>query len=511
MKKKESVLALLSGICLVLVFPLPSLEFLAWFCLLPLLAAMQNSTPGNGFKLGWLAGSVYHCGLIYWVTVSMSLYGGLPGYVSMVLMVLFAVFLGLFIALPVYCSCRTAQKSGVDPLVTLPFFWTATEHLKSWLLTGFPWELLGYSQYRTLPVIQFADITGVYGISFLIVLVNCTVMAVLGRLMRKRRFPLLQTASTVALLAAVLIYGFNRLDRFEKPEGPVLKLTIVQPNIPQDLKWDPSFLAPTMEIFTRLTRAATPQQPDLIVWPESATPFFFEMEESFRQTVAALVGETGTPLLLGSPSYSVQQGVAHYYNSAYLISPENEILGKYDKLHLVPYGEYVPLQQFFPYINKMVAGIGDFRPGDRVKTLALPDCPFGTVICYEIIFPNLVRRFAAQGARFLVNITNDAWFGPTSAPYQHLSMAVLRAVENRRYIARSANTGISACIAPTGVITAQTKLFTQTTLPAMIYCYDLKTVYTRYGDVFAWICYAASLVFLFCARTRKNRSRMPES
>jgi apolipoprotein N-acyltransferase len=201
----------------------------------------------------------------------------------------------------------------------------------------------------------------------------------------------------------------------------------------------------------------------------------------------------------------VREGRLYNYNSAFLLSPSQKVAGKYDKIHLVPYGEYIPLKRFFPFINKMVAGIGDFSSGDSISLLGLPEASFGVLICYEIIFPDLTRRFVKQGAQFLVNITNDAWFGKTSAPHQHLSMAVVRAIENRRYIARAANTGISAFIDPTGEIKSATGLFTESFLTGTIGIMDMKTFYTTYGDVFALISSLLSLFMLSYALLRKWR------
>jgi apolipoprotein N-acyltransferase len=386
--------------------------------------------------------------------------------------------------------------------MALPVFWTAAEHVRSWVLTGFPWELLGYSQYRCLPVIQIADVTGVYGISFLVVTVNCAVWALLRGIRRPRRMPRAGLLATAALVALTLGYGHTRLRTLDLDAGAPLTIAMIQPAIPQQLKWDPAYLEQTLAIFRTLTLAAADLQADMVLWPESATPFFFASEEPYRRCVEDIVRATGTHLVLGSPALVQRPDETRYYNSAYLIAPDNRILARYDKLHLVPFGEYVPLGRLLPFAGALVAGVGDFSPGSRVMQLPLPACPLAPLICYEIIFPDLVRRFVKQGARAIVNITNDAWFGRTGAPYQHLSMAAVRAVENRRYIARCANTGISACIAPSGEILSQTKLFTQTVLPAMMHCRTDLTLYTRYGDIFAYLCYALSLALLLAAHRR---------
>jgi len=507
MKKIDALLAAISGLLLAVIFPRLNLWLIAWVSLVPLLAAADGKAGAAGFKLGWISGAIFHVGLVYWVTVSMTTYGKLPQAVSIPILLAFAAFLGLFTGLPLWAACSVQQRRGWGFSLTLPFLWVAVEHLKSWFLTGFPWDLLGYSQYRILPLVQIADITGVYGISFLIVSVNCALYAVMRRLTGKGRMPWAEISFSCLLFAAVWGYGEKRLRDLEAaPAGDVLQVAIVQPNISQDVKWDPAYLEQTLEKFARLTRQAWQGRPALVVWPESATPFFFQSEQAYRTRVADILREPGGAyLLLGSPSWKESSGGRlSYHNSAFLIGPGAEMAGRYDKQHLVPYGEYVPFARFFPFIQKMVEGIGDFSPGEPGSLIRLPNCPFGVPICYEIIFPDLVRRFSAAGAKFLVNITNDAWFGQTSAPYQLLAIAALRAVESRRYVARCANTGVSAIIEPTGAIRRETGLFAEAVLSAPVYCRDEITFYARGGDVFSWCCWAFSLVLLIAARRRKT-------
>jgi len=509
MKRTDALFAALAGVLLVLIFPRLNLWLLAWVSLVPLLAAADGKNCAAGFKLGWVAGTVFHAGLVYWVTVSMTLYGKLPFAVSIPILLVFAACLGLFTGLPVWGACFVQQRRGWGFSITLPFLWVAVEHLKSWFLTGFPWDLIGYSQYRLLPLIQVADITGVYGISFLIVLINCAAYNVLRCLSKKSPLPYSELGLSLLLLIAVWGYGEKKIFTIKDADAGIqVPLVLVQPNIPQDLKWDPKYLAQTLEKLRRLTLQAKKEYPALVVWPESATPFFFQSEETYSAQVSEIVKHMYSAyLLFGSPSWKqTAGGKLAYTNSAFLISPAGEVAGKYDKMHLVPYGEYVPFAQFFPFIQKMVEGIGDFSPGEPASLASLPGCHFGTVICYEIIFPDLVRRVALAGATFIVNITNDAWFGSTSAPHQHLAIAALRAVETGRYIARCANTGISAVIDPTGAIEQQTGLFTEAVLSATIYCRDDLTFYTRFGDLFAWCCYAVGLMFILNACRRRHTS-----
>jgi apolipoprotein N-acyltransferase len=248
-------------------------------------------------------------------------------------------------------------------------------------------------------------------------------------------------------------------------------------------------------------------KPDLIIWPETATPFFFQEAKEYQPIVLEIPEKTNAFLLFGTPFYKLEKGKVDYYNSAFLISPLKKLIGKYDKIHLVPFGEYIPLRKLLFFIESSIGeGIGNFKPGKESFNFSLPQGKFGVLICFEIIFPDLCRRFVKNGADFLVTITNDAWFGRTSAPYQHLSMATFRAIENRVFIARAANTGISAFIDPKGKIVGQGGIFTEEAMNGTIRLSKKKTFYTLYGDVFAWICSGFSIFFLLHALIRKQRN-----
>jgi len=507
MNKKEILPALLSGLLMPLAFPNMNLSIIAWICLVPLLVSTAETSPAKGFLLGMITGTLFHLGLIYWVTVSMITYGRLPFAVSLLVLFLFAFVLGIFIAVPVGLGCYIRKYLRLSLPITLPFLWTAAEYVKSWILTGFPWENLGYSQFRTLPVIQIADITGVYGITFLIVFTNGVLFSLASGCFRKQKIRWKEISALVLLLAVTLLYGQARLNRVDKENDPPVKISLVQPNIPQNVKWNPDYRKKTLQKLETLSLKSTDQKPDLIIWPESATPFFFQSAGPHKKMVETIVRQASTHLLFGSPSYEKIPGHTRLFNSAFLVTPDNRIQGKYNKIHLVPYGEYIPLKPLFPFLDKMVAGIGDFSSGNMIKNLEIPRSAFAVIICYEIIFPDLVRKFVRNGAGFIVNITNDAWFGRTSAPYQHLSMSALRAVENRRYVVRAANTGISAFIAPSGKIFKQTDIFTDDSITAMIHKRTNLTLYTRYGDLFALFCTAAALLFVFSAGRQKKRKK----
>jgi len=279
-------------------------------------------------------------------------------------------------------------------------------------------------------------------------------------------------------------------------QNPSLKIGLIQGNIDQSIKWDESFQKETLKIYEKLSSRVAEGKPDLIIWPETATPFFFQDAKEYQPFILDIPKKTNAFLLFGTPSYKIEKGKINHYNSAYLISTSGELNGRYDKIHLVPFGEYVPMQNLLFFIGSLGEGIGDFKSGKEIFNFPLPQGKFGVLICFEIIFPDLCRKFVKDGADFLVTITNDAWFGRTSAPYQHFSIATFRAIENRVFIARAANTGISGFIDPKGRILKQGAIFTEEAMNGTIRLSNEKTFYTLYGDVFAWICSGFSILFL---------------
>lgn len=444
-------------------------------------------------------------------------YGQVPLVVSILLMILLASYLGLYVGLYTLGVSWFQHSSHLVMWLAAPSLWVALELLRTSLFSGFPWALLGYSQYQWLSVIQIADITGVYGLSFIIVSANVAIFQFIcwgkGKLDNgSMPFPWPTVASTIGMLGLTLVYGMWQLDRYTEGRTTAgsLRVGVVQGNIDQAKKWDETYRQETVNRYNTLSRQAA-KETDLLIWPESATPFFFEREPNYQQQVALIVQETNTPLLFGSPTLRRHQdGSPYLMNSAYLLLPEGEIAGRYDKRHLVPFGEYIPLRTILFFLDKLVVGIGDFRSGVGPMTITLPQnderptLNFGVAICFEVIFPDLVRRMAKEGADFLVTITNDAWFGDSVAPYQHFGMVVFRAVENRLAFARSANTGISGFIAPTGHILATTPIFTQEALTGTIPLRTTTTFYSQNGDMFAWSCV---ILLTICVWHQHRRTR----
>ena len=508
MSRRNLALSALSGLLLAASFPTINLSFLAWFGLLPLFAALNGMSVVQAFRLGFSAGIVFFAGTIYWVTNSVHFYGHIPLVPASLITLLLCAYCALFPALFSAAVAYVRQNRPSLVIFAAPAVWTALELARTHLFSGFPWALLGYSQYASLRVIQFADLTGVYGVSFLIVFVNAAIAAIIEDRKRYRTI-----AACAAVLVVVLVYGHQRL---RAPEGNgVITIAVVQGNIEQDKKWDPAYQSEVIATYKRLTLRAVEQKPDLVIWPETATPFYFGgsaenaiMTEDLRRFVRS----TGTPLLTGSPTYEVLPGrVVHLRNSAFLLDRDGSTGAVYHKLHLVPFGEYVPLKSVLFFVEKLVQAIGDFQAGTEHTVMQVRAArsgaavPLGTVICYEIIFPDLVRRFVNEGASVMTTITNDAWFGRTGAPYQHFSMAVLRAVENRVPIARAANTGISGFIDAKGHILETSGIFTEAQLTRTLVPGTTKTFYTRFGDVFAWLCVVGSfLAVLPLQRTKRK-------
>ncbi len=463
-------------------------------------------------------------GTMAWVVTAMHHYGKMPLVWSYLALALLAAYLGLYLAVYTAAIAWLRRTLPSSAFVAAPFLWVALELIRTYLFSGLPWALLGYSQYQWLPVAQIADVTGVYGVSFLVVLVNAAIAElVLWGMARRTRvlslrhppapLPWLTPVFAVVALATAVAYGEVQLGSLSGT-APRLAIGLVQPNIDQAHKWDAAYRRDTLDRYRRLTGQAA-DQADLIIWPEAATPFLFEQEVRYRVEIESLVRQYGSPLLFGSPALRYYaDGRPYLLNSAYLFSPDGQILGRYDKRHLVPFGEYIPLRQVLFFLDKLVEGIGDFEAGTVPTVLALPSsepgsappAKFGVVICFEVIFPDLVREFVRDGADFMVTITNDAWFGDSAAPYQHFGMVVFRAIENHVAFARAANTGVSGFIDPYGRILQASPIFTEQAMTGRIPAKNAPTFYSRHGDVFAYGCAIIGGLFLLAAWWRTGGS-----
>lgn len=515
---RSLVLAGASGLFLPLSFPNYDLGLLAWIALVPLHWAVDGKTKTQAFWIGWLSGTIAFTGLMAWVVTTMNTYGKVPLVISYGIMLLLTIYLGLYVA--IYAAGALWFRTLIPRygLFAVPCLWVSLELIRTYALSGMPWGLLGYSQYRQIEIIQIADHMGVYGVSFLIVLVNVALAELLSWLMpllrkfRPAKLPWELVAMTALLVGLSWEYGLRTVEEgaFSHIPRSSIRLGVVQPNVDQAAKWDTAYREETLARFDRLT-GQLGRTTDLVIWPEAATPFLFEREPIYQLQLIALANHAQAPILFGSPAIRFYPDRRPYLlNSAYLLAPDGQLLGRYDKQHLVPFGEYIPLKSsLLFFLDKLVEGIGDFEagPGPTIMTVTpQPDAAgtsprpvkFGVAICYEVIFPDLVRQFAAHGAEFMVTITNDAWFGRSAAPSQHFAMVVFRSVENHLAFARSANTGISGFIDPFGHIVDTTPIFTEQAVRATIQAWRPHTFYSRHGDVFAYGCVIiCALLWLF--------------
>lgn len=502
-------------------FPGIGADWCAWFGPALLLAAVRSAGSLRAAMLGLLAGFVHFVTLLYWLAPTMHRYGPMPWVLSLAALLLLAFYLALYPAafslLVTACARRRLYHPLWIPAMT-PVFWVSLEWLRGRLFSGFPWGMLGYSQYSRLHLIQIADIAGVYGVSFLVAAVNAsvfvTVLALAGGNWQAKR-PAASHAALAAVLAAVLIagacgYGSRRLAEVEKTAAaaPAMNVAVIQGNIEQSLKWDEAFKEHTTRKYIRLSRQVLAHRADLVVWPETALPFYFFHDKALTGRVLEAVDRADTWFLIGSPAYEYQadNGALRIFNSAYLVDPDGRVAGRYDKVHLVPFGEYVPLRTWLPFLGKMVPQAVDFSAGKAGQLLDISGIQAGVQVCYEIIFPELSAAMVRSGGDLLVNITNDAWFGKTAAPWQHFSMGVLRAVENRRTLVRAANTGISGYIDPCGRVAEASAIFeTRAMLRPVPAIKEGMTFYTRRPGLLPWTCAALALVFAALCTGRAKR------
>ncbi len=473
-------LAGLAGGLLALAFPGTGDQgWLAFGALVPLLVAIDGVPWREARLLGGVAGLAFWLTTVPWLAGTIVRYGGLSWGVANLILLGLAAYLALYWAAFAASLARLPRCSGVLYVLLAASLWVALEWLRGVLFTGFPWNLLGYSQYQNHLLSQIAAVTGVYGVSFVVMAVNAALAGALvrGPSWRARLAPL--GLAGLILLAAL---GYGELRSPAEAEISRVAVAVIQGNIDQGVKWDPTWQDKTVGIYSDLTRRAAQGQPKVIVWPETAVPFLFA-DDPRRAAVEGLARDAGAFLLVGAPD----RRAGEVRNSAFLIGPGGQLLGRYDKRHLVPFGEYVPLKPLLSFVNVLAGGaIGEFAPGREATVFATPIARFAVVICYEVIFPAEVREFFRAGADVLVNLTDDAWFGRSAAPAQHLAMAVFRAIEIWAYLLRAANTGISAIVAPDGRILQATGLFTPAIVVGGIQPRGEGNLYTRYGDVFAW-------------------------
>jgi apolipoprotein N-acyltransferase len=495
--------AVLSGLLVAAAFPKWDQSYLLIFALVPLLWALRGKSLKAGFGLGLLSGLAHYVGLLYWIVYVTHVFGHLPLLVAIGIMLLLAGYMSLYTAVW-GLGVAWGQSRRLGLLWWAPVLWVTLEFGQTYIISGFPWELLGNGLFLHPLLLQLADITGVYGLSFLVVLVNAGLYLLFSP-PRGQTLRMWQAVAVCLILALWLGYGYYRLGEMAKltAASPKIKVAVVQGNIKQGEKWQKEMVQATLNRYAELSRRVKGAR--LIVWPETAAPFFYLRTPDLAAEVQKIAREDDAYLLFGSPAWELTSHGERYFNRAYLLNPQGQTIGVYNKAHLVPFGEYVPLRHYFPFtlIGKMVPMVGDFAEGPVGATVSLPEGAIGPLVCYESIFPYLSRAQVANGARLLVNITNDAWFGKTAAAYQHMSMAVLRAVENHVCLARAANTGISAFIDGAGRLLWTSELNVPDAHAVELAWLPGGSLYTRIGDVFAWACVIlAGLALILSHRQR---------
>ncbi len=479
--------------------------------LVPLLFAISKVDVKRSLVCGLLAGLVHYFFLIYWIVIVVGKYGGLPWFISVLALAFLALYMSMYFVVIAYLARRFVSGfSGLFALLFIPSLWVGLDWFRSIFLTGFPWMDLGYALYNIPSFIQIADLVGHHGVSFLIVLANVFIFQVIKGA-KEGESNLLPFLITLSLITAAGYYSVTRSQEIGRlvgsGDGTTARIGIVQGNMDQSEKWSPVKQQETVEKYISLSeRLSYGEKSQLIVWPETALPFYPPANE-YMLPLRQLVKRSNIGLLTGAPWYEIVDRKARkvkFYNSGFLLTASQGIEGKYYKHHLVPFGEYVPLKKFLPFLDPLVEAVGDFSPGQIAKPIQWQKAQMGLLICFESVFPELSRQWVLQGANLLVNLTNDAWYGRSSAPHQSLAMAVFRAVETRRSLVRSANTGISAFVSPTGEIVAQSPLFVNWAKSEDVPLLETTTFWVRYGYLFGPLCLAITLAGVAMVTFRKS-------
>ena len=493
--------SMLSGILVSISFPtlifgfhFPNLSLIAWVALVPLFVVVSSARPRNAFIYTFIAGLVLYSTSLFWLYKAIHGFGGLSIATSMSVMFLLFLILSCTTGFaPLFARLIQKRWRG-ELIVLLPVCWTAIELIGNYVpFGGFPWSNIAMGQYGVLPVIQIVDLVGVYGLIFAMIWTNVFIAEVIIRASGGVvKFLLPKTILTVVLVAGILGYGFISLNTVDEEyaAAKTIQVGMIQGNIPQAEKWMKDKAVRNLDVHRRGVVKLT-EHVDLIIWPEASFPWPVKDSMTLIDplTLGFLDGYVGvTPhVMLGA---IVERDDDLYYNSAILFDAQGKVVSMHHKSHLVPFGEYVPYKEALFFAKKLTEPIGNFVPGLSTAPLIAGDAKVGVLICYEDVFPEISRNLSAAGANLLVNITNDAWYGVTSAPYQHLALSVFRAVENRRTLLRATNTGISAVISPTGKIQMESGLFEPAILVVNAPLMERVTSYARLGDWFAIACIA---------------------
>ncbi len=436
----------------------------------------------------------------------MERYGGLSIWIAIPVMLLLASYLALYVGLFALLVRRAVSQWGIAGVWLAPLFWVAAEWGRSVVGGGFPWVLLGTSQATVLPVLQASSVVGVYGLSALIALVNTAAVVVTLTRDRGQRRAAAAVAVLLVITAAAGVWRVMAGSLLRS--GSPIRVGLVQGSIAQDQKWDPRFRDVILDSYIDLSRQVLGRGAELVVWPEAATPFYFDAESALAAPVRRLAAESRTPFVIGSDELTPGSGgrPGAVYNSAVFVGADGQTAGSYRKMTLVPFGEYVPLRRVLFFVSPLVEAVSDFSSGTEAVVFDAHGRRISVAICYESVYPSIARRFVAGGSQLLATITNDAWFGRSSAAYQHFEQGILRAVEQGRYVVRAANTGISGAVDPYGRVLATTPLFEPAALTVDVRLLSARTIYSRTGDLVVWLALAVTAWTMLPARLRRPKT-----
>lgn len=502
------LLPALAGILGFCVFPKLNFAYLAWVSIAPLVVfTFQCRTITGAFCGGLLAGVIQNGGLLVWIPAVLTRYGGLPAAASWVSYICLICMLAIFPAVACAVVRFFVNRLGSLFLLSFPLVWIAMELSMSYVpFGGFPWLLIGYSQTSSIRLIQIADLAGVYGVSFLVVSVNASAAWIVLRRTHGRpwRWPI---AASALVLAACLLYGTSAVRRWGSIV-PDRRVAMIQANLSSEEDWQ-SLRWKYQEGYRRMADRLTDGEVDMLLLPEAPSPVMFQLDEPYRESMRGLAERFPLGLIFSNIGYE-QAGADHlYFNSAFFMDHEGHLLGRYDKIHLVPFGEYIPSRSMFSFVETISKDVGDFHAGGEYLTVSIKDQQVSAMICFEAVFPQIARRFVDKGSRLIVNLTNDGWYGRSAAPYQHLMMCRWRALENRRFLLRATNSGISAVIGPLGNLQSSGGLLTEELCRGKFAFIEASSFYTRHGDWFAGLCAIITLgLILLClgSQVRKMRS-----
>ncbi|HKW73900.1 MAG TPA: apolipoprotein N-acyltransferase [Terriglobales bacterium] len=523
------LLALASSGLQILIFPKPGIYFLSWVAFAPLIYALLLGRGGEGelvdsegrslrpftlwqgFLIGWVSGVVWYLGTCYWIYPVMHGYGNLASPVAALIMVAFCLYMALHhgaFGFLVVLMARRSTLGNRRPLFLAPFFWVAIEFFRD-RVVGDPWLPLGNAQVNNIPFARISEFTGVYGLSFAVMLVNCAFAAAFLLYGRRRKNLLIS-----ACAAAIALQMGSFADTAPFPQNR--KAVLVQENVPvlDPAEWTPHFYDQTIGSLEQISVAESKKlqsrssdDAGLIIWPESPAPFFIN-DPRLLPWLSSIAQDTNSFLVVGSvgeqdkgPGQEPQ-----LLNSALILNPQGSPIGRYDKIHLVPFGEYVPFKDVLFFADKLTREVGDFGRGTERKVFDLNSLRASVVICYESIFPDEVRQFTANGAQVLINISNDGWYGETGAPFQHLLMARMRAIENHRWVLISTNSGVTSSVDPDGRVIAKAERNVRTAMAAPFSPEMEMTFYAANGDVFAWTCVVISILAMFVRARIRGRT-----